>query len=384
MKTVLFRGPVLTQSGYGVHSRQIARWLLSRSDLDVKFGTLPWGDTPWLLDGDLHGGLVGEVMKRSVSPDTKCDATVQLQLPNEWNATLAPVNIGITAGVETDRCNPAWIEACNKMTALAVPSQHVKSCLSNSGNITVPLHVIPEAYSPAVRGEARPIVDFETSFNFLVFGQLTGNNPENDRKNIFYTIKWLTEAFKDDPDVGIVLKTNVGKNSRIDRNMTRSMLTAVVNESRRGGPGPKTYLLHGDMSDEDVASVYKHPKVKALVALTRGEGFGLPILEAAASGLPIIATDWSGHLDFMKHGKFISVYYQLGEVHPSRVDGQIFIPGARWANPSEEDFKKRVTKFRQSPATPKQWATELQEKVLANYDLDVINTRSNEAFKGLI
>jgi glycosyltransferase involved in cell wall biosynthesis len=385
MKTVLLRGPSLTQSGYGVHCRQVARWLLSRSDFDVKFGTLPWGETPWLLNGDLHDGLVGEIMKRTVKPDLKCDISFQLQLPNEWDPTLAPINIGITAGVETDRCNPKWVAACNQMTAIVVPSQHTKAGLLASGQVTRPIFVIPEAYADAIRQPELPTLpEFSTKFNFLVFGQITGNNPESDRKNIFYSIKWLCEAFKDDPDVGIVVKTNVGKNSRIDRNMTKGLLAGVTHEARKGGSFPKVHLLHGDMTEAEVASVYRHPQIKALVALTRGEGYGLPILEAAASGLPIIATGWSGHLEFLKHGKYVSVYYQLNEVHPSRIDGKIFVKGARWAHPSEEDFKKRALKFRQSSAIPKEWAADLQKVILDKYSYDAVATMYDEALKEFI
>jgi len=385
MKTVVLRGPMLTQSGYGVHTRQIARWLLARKDFDVKFITLPWGDTPWLIDQDAHNGLIGEIMRRSVKPDFKADISIQLQLPNEWDPSIAPINIGITAGVETDRCNPEWVAACNNMTAVVVPSQHTKQCLAASGQLTKPLYVIPEAYCDAIRSTNLPTLpEFSTPFNFLIFGQLTGNNPESDRKNIFYSIKWLCETFKDDKEVGIVIKTNVGKNSRIDRGLTRGLLSQVVAESRRGSAYPKATLLHGDMSEAEVASLYRHPQIKALVALTRGEGYGLPILEAAASDLPVIATGWSGHLDFLKHGKYISVYYQLGEVHPSRVDNKIFVKGARWANPSEEDFKKRVSKFRQSHSTPKQWANELGEVLRDKYSLDSISKMYDEALKEFI
>jgi len=271
------------------------------------------------------------------------------------------------------------------MTAVVVPSQHTKTTLSNSGTVTQPLFVIPEAYSDAIRSSELPTLPaFSTPFNFLIFGQLTGNNPENDRKNIFYTVKWLCETFKDDPEVGIVIKTNTGKNSKIDRVTTRALISAVTNESRKGSPFPKVHLLHGDMNDAEVAALYKHPQVKALVTLTRGEGYGLPILEAAASGLPVIATGWSGHLDFLRHGKYISVYYQLAEVHASRIDGRIFVKGSRWATPSEEDFKKRAAKFRQSPATPKEWANELATVIQDKYSLTSVMKMYDETLKEFI
>ena len=48
-----------------------------------------------------------------------------------------------------------------------------------------------------------------------------------------------------------------------------------------------------------MANLYAHPKIKAYVSLTHGEGYGLPLFEAAYHGIPIIAPDWSGHLDFL-------------------------------------------------------------------------------------
>lgn len=386
-KKVLLRGPVLTQSGYGVHARQVAKWLMSRSDLDVEIQALPWGDTPWLIDSKLDDGFVGKLMEKTADPSGKVyDVSVQLQLPNEWDPRLARVNVGITAGVETDRCNPEWVKACNSMSMVIVPSKHSETCLKNTGEIRVPLHVVPEAYCTAIPFKEHTKVDdieFSTPFNFLVFGQITGSNPENDRKNIFYTVKWLCETFKNDEDVGIVVKTNSGRNTKIDRKVVTQTFETLLREVRQG-PFPKIHLVHGELSDQEVASLYRHPKIKALVTLTRGEGYGLPILEAAASGLPIVATGWSGHLDFLSKGKFIEIEHKLSEIHPTRVDNKIFLSGSKWAQPVEDDFKRKITKFRTSSSIPGEWAKDLQTKILNRYSIDNIIADYNQITKGLV
>lgn len=386
-KKVLFRGPCLTQSGYGVHARQIAKWLLSREDLEVEFQALPWGDTPWLIDKDLDGGFIGKIMERTVDPTNRSyDATVQLQLPNEWDTSFSKTNIGITAGVETDKCNPDWIAACNRMSMIVVPSKHAKNCLAVSGPLTTPVIVLPEAYNESISQSEKTKIDdleFSTDFNVLIFGQITGTNPENDRKNIFYTIKWLCEVFQNDEDFGIVIKTNAGRNTSIDKKIVTQTIQGVLREVRRT-KFPKVYLLHGDLSDSEVASLYCHPKIKALVSLTRGEGYGLPILEAAASGLPVIATAWSGHVDFLSHGKYIEIPYSLTPVHPSRVDGKIFVQGTSWATPNEDEFKRKIRKFRNSSSLPKEWAQDLKQKIIEKYSISSIIGLYNEALKELI
>lgn len=389
MKKVLFKGPLLTQSGYGVHARQVARWLLQQPDFDTKFMLLPWGNTSWIIDANSHDGLVGNIMQRSIPESSKeqFDLAFHLQLPNEWTSSHANKNVGITAGIETDVCNPQWISDCNKMNAVIVPSQHSKRSMKTEQlSPNVPVHVIPESFPDAIMNtnkQTLQLSDVDTKFNFLVFGQITGNNAFNDRKNIFLTLKWLFESFKNDPDVGIILKTNAGNNTKIDLSIVKSMLKALQKEAGHTGM-PRLYLLHGDISDNEVAGLYTHETVKALVSLTRGEGFGLPILEAAASGLPVIATGWSAHTEFMNLGKWLEVQYVLERVHPSRVDNVIFMQNARWASPIEADFKRKVTKFRSSPGAPKEWALQLQEKIQQQYNHAAVYSQYRQIVEGVM
>ena len=385
MKTAILRAPVLSMSGYGTHSRQIFKWLQTK-DVEIKSQVVSWGITPWLINSDGLNGLVGEIMSTCSPLNCLPDFSFQVQLPNEWDPKLAKYNVGITAAVETTICNPQWIDACNAMDKVIVPSKFSKSCLQNSGKISTEIEVVPESFYDCLlnkKNEKKLNLKFSTDFNFLMFGQITGANPFIDRKNTFFTIKWLCEEFSKNKDVGIIIKTNNGRNSSRDRAITLNMMKSLIREVRTG-PYPKFYLLHGNLEPEEIQSVYQNPKIKALVTATRGEGYGLPILEAAATGLPVLATNWSGHLDFMNKGKFVSFNYDLQDVDPGRVDGKIFIPGAKWANVKEKDFKTKVKKFYELPSKPKEWANSLAKTIKSQYSQEKINEYYSEALSEIL
>lgn len=379
---VVLRAPVFTCSGYGIHARQIATWLLAAEKagkISLTIQPVNWGNTPWYLDGSKLDGLVGEMQQHCTAVTSPPDVSIQLQLPNEWDPKFAAVNIGASAAVESDRCNPAWVEACNRMTHVVVPSDHVRKTLEASGKVTTQLSVIPEAfpqeflsYPLVVTALSDKLDSLPTKFNFLVFGQLTGD-VKNDRKNTYNTLRWLSETFAGDKDVGIILKTNSSRNTKIDRTVTEMTIKQAINSFRKPNH-PPVYFLHGDVSSWELKSLYCHSSVKALVSLSRGEGWGLPLLEAAACNLPVIATDWSGHLDFMSQGKFLKVAYDLNQIPQSRVDGQIWMPGTKWAEPREADFKQKAAKFRVAPDMPKQWALELGTVVREKFSPQAVLT----------
>jgi len=183
--------------------------------------------------------------------------------------------------------------------------------------------------------------------------------------------------------VGVIIKTNFGKNSKLDRANTINVLAKVLMETKQGN-GPKFYLLHGNMLNDEVAALYRHPKVSALVSFTRGEGFGLPLLEAAACGLPVVATNWSAHTEFLKKGKFVKVDYKLANIHPSRVDNKIFLQEMRWANPSEADAKKKLKRLYRSPGMPQKWAKDLAKKLQESHSFSAISDQYSEVLKDVI
>ena len=341
MANILMRGPFLTQSGYGVHARQIFKWAHSRGHT-INCAVTPWGITPWYLNADYCEGLIGEIMQSTSPPTAPPDVSIQVQLPNEWDPNLCSKNIGITAGVETNICSPKWVEACKRMDAVVFPSKFSAQTFINCGyeNGTV----ISETYYPTCLDDPLTLPQVEnvpTEKNFLMFGQMTSLDSTLDRKNTVDTIKWFLEAFKND-HVGLFIKTNSGTNCKMDYRVTKRSLRNLISAFRPRNCKARVYLLHGAMTEREVASLYKSSKIIGLVSATRGEGFGLPLLEAAVSGLPVVATDWSGHKDFLDLGEWLKVEKSLTQVPNAKIDGNVFVPGAQWAQPDSKDFSKKL------------------------------------------
>jgi len=369
---ICVRGPLLSMSGYGNHTRQVYRWLSLHQEHKIATQILPWGITPWHVNPNSENGMIGKIMTESTTMEaTGFDLSFQVQLPNEWDPNLAKFNVGVTAAVETDICNPAWIQCCNRMNLIVVPSHHTKQTIETSGTLTTPIVVIPESFPDSLSEKnIKPFeLDVKTKFNFLIFGQITGNNAFIDRKNTFFALKWIVEEFANDPDVGIIIKTNHGRNTTIDRKSCSRMLRKIGAELNSTIP---VYLLHGTMSDHELAGLYRSDSIKALVAPTRGEGYGLPLLEAAATGLPVLATNWSGHKDFLNAGKWIKFDYKLSDVPKEKIDSAIFIEGSKWAEVDEADFKNKIRKFRKKPHQPMQWAEDLSRTLQNTHSFEAI------------
>ena len=358
MKTkILLKAPVLTRSGYGEQSRFALRSLRSREDLfDIYIQPLIWGATSWMSSDvdDEERAWIDKAIEKTIAyvhEGGKFDASLQVTIPNEWSRNLAPINIGFTAGIEASMVAPAWLQKGNEEV------NHIIVVSSHSANVYKDTVAVAESKEtgqkfnykldtsinhvnyPAKEYKNLPDLDLnlECDFNFLTVAQF------GPRKNLPNTIKWFMEEFCDE-NVGLVVKTNMAKNSYIDRQVTINSIMNITNNFP--DHKCKIYLLHGDMSDEEMHSLYKNPKISALLALPHGEGFGLPLFEASYSGLPVIATGWSGQMDFLvdENGNenFYNVAFDLNYIQKEVVWDNVLIAESKWAYPREQSAKQKM------------------------------------------
>lgn len=397
MTKVLVRGPVLTRSGYGEHVRFILRALKTIEDrLDLYVIPVAWGQTGWVVDDDEEriwlDSLIHKTSAAIASNNFKPDVSIQVTIPNEWEK-LAPVNIGVTAGIETTKVAPLWIEKSNMMDLIIVPSQHSKNTLINTTyEITMQQtgQIIPDyRCTTNVEVVSYPIkqflnldlnLDLKTDFNFLSIAQW------GPRKNIVNSIQWFVEEFIDQ-EVGLIVKTNLSKNSILDKNHSLHAIKNILAQEKYKDRKCKVYLLHGDMTDQEIHQLYRNPKIKAFVSTTHGEGFGLPLFEAAYEGMPIIAPNWSGHVDFLnmpsKNKKdkvknksmFAKVDYSLAPVQEQAVWEGVIQKDSKWAYADQGSFKIKMREVFKDYGRFKKQATQLKKHLNKNLTSKIQNEK---------
>jgi glycosyltransferase involved in cell wall biosynthesis len=349
---LVFCGPVATRSGYGEHARDLLTSLFEMDRFNIKVISINWGMTPMnALDENNpeHKQILDSIIP---GMQEQPDIWMQCTIPNEFQP-VGKYNIGITAGVETDLCSGEWIEGCNRMNLILVPSKHAKDVFLNTKyekrdkntnqpvgqvEVTVPIEVLHEGIRLDIYDKNAPIEEsIQTKLNnitedfcYLFVGHWLKGDFGEDRKDISGLIMTFIEAFGDTENPpALILKTSGGSFSITDRSRTIEKINLIKKMTKKTKL-PNIYLLYGDLTDKEMNSLYNHDKVKAFVSFTKGEGYGRPIAEFISTGKPVLVSGWSGHVDFVNPAFHSYLDGELNQVHPSAVWEGVINSGSSW------------------------------------------------------
>jgi len=373
MKPLVFIScPIDTFSGYGARSRDIALAIIKSDKYDVKILSQRWGATPFGFlqqDNPDHKLILNCIWSQPQLPKQP-DCWIQITVPNEFQP-VGKFNIGMTAGIETTICAPQWIEGMNRMNLNLVSSEHAKKVFETSAfeekneqgqvlrsiKLEKPVEVLFEGVNTDIykklesANTLNELDIIKEDFNYLFVGHWLQGEIGQDRKDTGMLIKTFLETFKNKKQrPGLILKTSAGNYSIMDRDSMLEKIRQI--ESSVDGDLPSIYLIHGELSDDEVNELYNHPKVKAHVSFTKGEGYGRPLLEATLSQKPVIASNYSGHLDFLDPEMSILLPGEITQIHSSAVVQDMLIPESSWftvnydkASETLEDVYKNYKKY---------------------------------------
>jgi len=331
----ILQSPLFTRSGYGEWSMSVAKSLLRYDKFDLKIVPTRWGSCPSKnseeeITDEVEKELFNRIIRQPLNKQP--ELFIQITIPNEYQAP-AKFNIGMTAGIETTIPSGEWIEGLNRMNVNFVLSKFVKEVFEKANftkqhqngqkeeiKLRRPMEVVNWGANTNIYRKTEETVlsienelsNIKEDFCFLFVGQWTHGSLYGDRKDIGMLIKTFLEAFKNVKNKpALILKTSGATFSKIDKYECLSKINRIKNEVN--GDLPNVYLLHGELTDLEMNALFNHRKVKCHVSFTHGEGYGHPLLLAALSGKPVMASDWSGHLDFLNKD---NSYLLRGDVKP--------------------------------------------------------------------
>jgi hypothetical protein len=352
--------PIDTYSGYGSRARDFVKALyeLKKDEYDIKILSQRWGQTPWgyIEDHEEEWGWLKPLINQTPQLNRQPDIWIQITVPNEF-APIGKHNIGVTAGIETTICDPGWIEGVNRMNLTLVSSEHSKKVFQQSSfekrdqqnqilgviKLEKPVEILFEGLdlNKYFHIEDDDLEDTDLvseldeiheEFCFLFVGHWLQGAIGEDRKNVGLMIKTFFETFKDKKNKpALIMKTSGAGSSIMDRDELLKKIDEV--RSMVKGDLPNIYLLHGELDDKDINNLYNHPKVKAMFNLTKGEGYGRPILEFTQAKKPIIVSGWSGHVDFLDPQFCSLVGGELKNVHQSAQVQNMILAESQWFSP---------------------------------------------------
>jgi glycosyltransferase involved in cell wall biosynthesis len=394
---LLFRGPVKTRSGYGSHSRDLLESLRKMDIFEIIIDSCAWGSTPLTAlekDNEFHNWIETKIIS---SLEEQPDFYIQVTVPNEFQR-VGKFNIGITAGIETTVAPKEWIDGCNRMDMIITTSNFSRDVLLSTvyneqekntnklvkqHRIEKPTYVLFEGVDTNIYKDQYTNFDLNINedFAFLFVGHWLKGDIGHDRKDVGMTIKCFAEAFKNEEvKPALILKTSLATFSVKEREIIRNKIEDIVKNIENP---PSIYLLFGELTDSEMNELYNHPKIKCMVSITKGEGFGRPLLEFSMTGKPIIASNWSGQKDFLPMEKAVMIGGNLNDVHPNSQD-KFIIKGSKWFTANYEEFVAVMKLMYEKYEDFTEKSNELKEENKIKFSLNSMKEKFEEILKSYL
>jgi len=339
--TFLISCPIDTYSGYGARSRDIVKAIIELDKYDVKILPQRWGNTPFgFIKNNPEWKFLEPLILGSPQLPSQPEIWMQITVPNEFQS-VGKYNIGCTAGIETTIAPAEWVEGCSRMNLILGSSEHTIKVLKESKfqkhdqrtNQTIGTvewngdsEIIFEGADIETYKPVKSTFDLSSikeDFCYLFVGHWMQGQLGEDRKNVGLLVKAFYETFKNkSKKPALILKTSQVGSSYMDRDEILKKIK-MIKETCKSNNLPNVYLLHGEFTNVEMNEIYNHSKVKAMVNLTKGEGFGRPLLEFSLVNKPIITTNWSGHIDYLNPEFTTLLPGQLTNVHPSAANDML-------------------------------------------------------------
>jgi len=338
-----------TYSGYGARSRDIVKAIIELEKYDVKILPQRWGQTPFgFIKANQEWEFLTQHILQTPQLPAQPEIWMQITVPNEFQP-VGKFNIGCTAGIETTIAPAEWVEGCDRMNLILGSSKHTIEVLKNSKfekrdqntNQTVGHiewkgdgEVVFEGANTEVYKPVKSTFDLSNvkeDFAYLFVGHWMQGQLGEDRKNVGLLVKAFYETFKNkSKKPALILKTSTVGSSYMDRDELIRRIKSIK-DTVKSTNLPNIYLLHGEFTDVEMNQIYNHSKVKAMVNLTKGEGFGRPLLEFSLTNKPIITTNWSGHTDYLNPEFVTLLPGTMTKVHPSAANNML-LAESEWFN----------------------------------------------------
>ena len=266
------------------------------------------------------------VQRRSPS-DTQI--TVRHQWPPDWRRPEQGAWVLIQPW-EFGSIPAEWAEKAQAVDEIWCPSRYVRSLYLQAGIPSEKVRVLPNGYNAAVHHPKAPPTRIDTAkrFKFLFVGGTIG------RKGADLLLETFLATFRRTDDVCLVIKDFGGKSAYQGQTLHQRIRAAQADPQ-----APEIVYLDQDLTEREVAGLYT--ACDCLVHPYRGEGFGLPVLEAMACALPVICTG-GGSTDDFATDEFVHRIPATREFVGNEVSGMTLDHRGWWLSPDPEALKRAL------------------------------------------